>query len=131
MNNQANPTVATSGRTRRTVLSVAIAVIATIPIAAESSAASDDATSADTTDQSTVPTTGPLRGDSRHHRSHGQPTNTIDTTIAGDARLTFTLPDGWENNGWYVPRRTPSPTLRRGPLPGGQHLLRSLPMGGG
>ena len=35
MNNQANPTVATSGRSRRTVLSVAIAVIATIPIAAE------------------------------------------------------------------------------------------------
>ncbi len=34
MNIESNRTVATSARTRRTVLSVAIAVIATIPIAA-------------------------------------------------------------------------------------------------
>ena len=99
MNNQANPTVATSGRSRRTVLTVAIAVIATIPIAAESAGASDDATSADTTTESTVPTTGPLEEtadtiEGHHHRTQ--------RTIAGDARLTFTLPDGWENNGWYV-----------------------------
>ena len=33
MNIEPNPSVATSARTRRTVLSVAIAVIATIPIA--------------------------------------------------------------------------------------------------
>ena len=96
MNNQANPTVATSGRSRRTVLTVAIAVIATIPIAAESAGASDDATSADTTTESTVPTTGPLE------ETADTIEPTIDATIAGDARLTFTLPDGWENNGWYV-----------------------------
>ena len=57
MNIEANPTVATSARTRRTVLSVAIAVITTIPIAAGSSAASDETTSPDTT-ESTVDTQG-------------------------------------------------------------------------
>jgi hypothetical protein len=53
MNIESNPTVATSARTRRTVLSVAIAVIATIPIATGTSAASDEPTSPDTT-ESTV-----------------------------------------------------------------------------
>ena len=42
MNIEPNPSVATSARTRRTVVSVAIAVIATIPIATGSSGASDD-----------------------------------------------------------------------------------------
>ena len=65
MNIESNPTVATSGRTRRTVVSVAIAVIATIPIAAGSAGASDETTSPDTT-ESTVPTTG--------HRPKRQPT---------------------------------------------------------
>jgi hypothetical protein len=41
MNIEANPAVATSSRNRRTVVSVAIAVIA-IPVAAGSSGASDD-----------------------------------------------------------------------------------------
>ena len=59
MNIESNPTASTSARTRRTVLSVAIAVIAMIPIAAGTSAASDETTSPDATDQATTPTTAP------------------------------------------------------------------------
>ena len=45
MNIKANPTDATSARTRRTVMSVAIAVIATIPIAAGPASADHSFTS--------------------------------------------------------------------------------------
>ena len=102
MNIESNPTVATSARTRRTVVSVAIAVIATIPIAAGSAGASDEPTSADTT-ESTVPTTGSLRSDRRHARTDNR------HHIVGDVRLTFTLPDGWENNGWFVLKANSDP----------------------
>ena len=128
MNIEPNPTVATSARTRRTVLSVAIAVIATIPIAAGSSAASDETTSADTTDHR------PRRQQRRSERdtpTRLAPEPTIGTNIVVDVRLTFTLPDGWENNGWFVV------TSNSARLVGvvldhvGQHLHRSLPMGGG
>ena len=37
----------------------------------------------------------------------------IGTSIVGDVRLTFTVPDGWENNGWFVPRRTPTRSSAR------------------
>ena len=70
MNNQANRTVATSRRTRRTALSVAIAVLATVPIATGSSAASDETTSPDTTDQATTPTTAGERPRVRQARGH-------------------------------------------------------------
>ena len=68
MNIEPKPSVATSARTRRTALSVAIAVIATIPIATGSSGASDDPTAADTT-ESTVPTTGSPDDDGRLPRT--------------------------------------------------------------
>ena len=126
MNIEANPTVATSARTRRTVLSVAIAVIATIPIAAGSSAASDETTSPDTTDSID-------RADNRARpKRRPTPSNPPSAaSIVGDVRLTFTVPDGWENNGWFVLKSDSEPVLRRGHLrPCGQHLLRSLPMGG-
>ena len=104
MNIEANPTVATSARTRRTVLSVAIAVIAAIPIAAGSSAASDETTSPDTTDQATTPTTAsaPSETPASSEVTAPAPEPTIGTSIVGDVRLTFTVPDGWENNGWFV-----------------------------
>ena len=57
MNIEANPAVATASRSRRTVVSVAIAVIATLPIAAGSSA-SDESTSADTTESTVDDTPG-------------------------------------------------------------------------
>ena len=109
MNNEPNPTVATSERNRRTVLSVAIAVIATIPIAAGSSAASDETTSPDTTDQATTPTTARSERDRHRPKLRYTPEPTIGTTIVGDVRLTFTLPDGWQNNGWFVPKSDSDP----------------------
>ena len=33
----------------------------------------------------------------------------IGTTIVGDVRLTFTVPDGWENNGWFVAKSNSDP----------------------
>ena len=104
MNIEPNPTVATSARTRRTVLSVAIAVIATIPIAAGSSVASDETTSPDTTDQATTPTTAsaPSEIPASSEVTATAPEPTIGTSTVGDVRLTFTVPDGWENNGWFV-----------------------------
>jgi hypothetical protein len=102
MNIEPKPSVATSARTRRTALSVAIAVIATIPIATGASGASDKPTAADPT-ESTVPTTGlpDETGDSLEP--------TIGTSIVGDVRLTFTVPDGWENNGWFVAKANSDP----------------------
>ena len=124
MNIEPKPSVATSARTRRTALSVAIAVIATIPIATGSSAASDEPTTADTT-ESTVPTTG-----SPDETADSLEPN-IGTSIVGDVRLTFTVPDGWENNGWFVAKANSDPIFGAILRPVGQHLLRSLPMGGG
>jgi hypothetical protein len=34
---------------------------------------------------------------------------TIGTSIVGDVRLTFTLPEGWQNNGWFVLKSDSSP----------------------
>ena len=88
MNTEPNRTDPTSRRGRRTVLSVAIAVIATIPIAAGSSGASDETTSADTT-ESTVPTTGSLEATTDSLEP------SVGSYVDGDVRLTYTLPDGW------------------------------------
>ena len=103
MNIESNPSVATSGRTRRTVVSVAIAVIATIPIAAGTAGASDEPRSADTT-VSTVPTTD---SPSEETADTLEPTTGSYTDV--DVRLTFTLPEGWENNGWSVNTPTFAP----------------------
>ena len=69
---------------------MAIAVIATIPIAAGSSGASDETTSPETT-ESTVPTTGSLE----------ETADTLEPTTGtyteGEVRLTFTVPEGWEH----------------------------------
>jgi hypothetical protein len=85
-------------------LSVAIAAIVTIPIAAGSSAASDETASPDTTDQATVATTTPAPSETPASPvvTATAPEPTIGTSIVGDVRLTFTVPDGWENNGWFV-----------------------------
>ena len=133
MNNQANRTVATSARTRRTVVSVAIAVIAAIPIAAGSSGASDETTSPDTTDQATTATTAsaPSETPASSEVTATAPEPTIGTSIVGDVRLTFIVPDGWENKRLVRAQGGLRPDLRRGPRPCRQHLLRSLPVGGG
>jgi hypothetical protein len=103
MNIEPNRSVATSSRTRRTVVSVAIGITATIPIVTGSTGASDKPTAADTT-ESTVPTTT-----SPHETADSLEPN-IDTSIVGDVvRLTFTLPDGWENNGWFVAKSNSDP----------------------
>lgn len=104
MNIDPNPTVATLARSWRTVVSVAIVVIATIPIAAGSSAASDETTSPDTTDQATPPTTAaPSETPASLDVTATALEPTIGTSIVGDVRVTFIVPDGWENNGgWFV-----------------------------
>ena len=93
MNIEPNRTVATSARTRRTVLSVAIAVIATIPIATGSSGASDEPTAADTT-ESTVPTTGSPdetadcpRTQHRHQHRRGRSPHVHRSRRLGEQRL--------------------------------------------
>lgn len=95
MNIQPNRSVATSNRRRRTVLSVAIAAIATFPIAAGASGASDGPTSADTT-ESSLPTTAAPTAPSETPVSSDETADAvepnIDTSIVGDVRLTFTLP---------------------------------------
>jgi hypothetical protein len=104
MNIEPKQSVAPSRR-RRTVVSAAIAVIATIPIATVASGASDEPTAADAT-ESTVPTTGSLED------TAGSLEPNIDTTIVGDVvRLTFTLPDGWNNNGWFVNKANSDPSF--------------------
>ena len=132
MNNEANRTVATSARTRRTVVSVAIAVIATIPIAAGSSAASDETTSPDTTDQATTPTTAsaPSETPASPEVTATAPEATIGTSIVGDVRLTFTASRRLGEQRLVRAQVGLQPVLRRGPRPCRQHLLRSLPMGG-
>lgn len=102
MSTEPNESVATPSRRRRTVSSVAIAVIATIPLAAGTSGASDEATSADTT-ESTVPAT------SSSEATADTLEPTTETYIDGDIRLTFIMPDGWDNNGWFVAKSNSDP----------------------
>jgi len=108
MNIEPSPSVPTSYRIRRIVRDVAIAVIATISIAACASGASDNPTAADTTgptvsatgSSATLPTAtvGPGRG-------------TAFFSVQPDpVPVTFTMPAGWEVwDLWFVAKSGADP----------------------
>lgn len=96
MNIEPSATATTSRRTRGIVTGVAIAVIATFPFAA--GASNERAAS-----EPTVPATVSSDGASEALEP------TTETSTDGEIRLTFTVPDGWQNNGWYVAKSDADP----------------------
>ncbi len=112
MNIASTPWVPTPRRTRRIVCNVAVAVIATISIAACSAGASDNPTAADTGGP-TVPTTASPPSSIEATATVGPGTGT--GSFAGSSPavpVTFTMPAGWEMfDDWAVSKSGADPVF--------------------